>query len=194
MFDFGWTWDTQQTKQIKLPSEDSQSENIFPLPSCAASETSIELELDSDNSEEYSTSSKTDEGTQNPSEEEGDLGEKDGDILNSGETLINIDELLMKDSISQSELRTAISSGPDSSRQTCYSYPTDEDGNAFPISIFARQQSNGERVKRDWLRWNCKGEALHCFSCPLFSTPPGPSNQVFQSRKAVLSGRNSMIK
>ena len=95
--------------------------------------------------------------------------------MNSGETLINIDELLMKDSISQSELRTAISSGPDSSRQTCYSYPTDEDGKAFPISIFARQQSNGERVKRDWLRWNCKGEALHCFSCPLFSTPPGPS-------------------
>ena len=71
LFDFGWTSDTQQSKQIKLPSEDSQSENIFPLPSCAASETSIELELDSDNSEEYSTSSKTDKGTQNPSEEEG---------------------------------------------------------------------------------------------------------------------------
>ena len=63
LFDFGWISDTQKSKQIKLPSKDSKSENIFPHPSCATSETSIELELDSDNSEEYSTSSKTDEGT-----------------------------------------------------------------------------------------------------------------------------------
>ena len=179
---------------MKLPSEDSQSEIIFPLPPCPASETCIELELDSDNSEEYSTSSKTDDGTQNASEEEGDLDEKDRDILDSGRTLINVDELLMKDTISQSELRTVISIGPDSSSQTCYSYLTDEDGKAFPISIFGDNNRTAKGLREIGLGGTANVKHYTVFRVVFFRPFLAHQNQVFQSRKAVLSGRNSMIK
>jgi hypothetical protein len=83
----------------------------------------------------------------------------------------------MTENISQSEVRAAVLIGPGSSmaRQTGHSYPNDEYGKAFPISIFVRRQSNGEMGGRDWLRWNCKGDTLHCYACRLFSKLPDHS-------------------
>ena len=96
----------------------------------------------------------------------------DSETQTPGLTLnLEVDELLMKETISQSETRNAVLIGPGERHnyKSCI-YPNDEHGKAFPISIFIRRQSNGEVSERDWLRWNRKGETLHCYSCRLFST------------------------
>lgn len=185
LFELGWTLEPSNAADFTDSTEshsqdDVQSGNIIPLPSSPgsdASETNTGLEH---NIEEASTSSK--EGTQDANQEEDEISEIGTVTSNSEETveetlILSVDELLMKETISQSEVRAAILIGPGSSRarQTCYSYPKDEEGKAFPISIFVRQQSNGEMGERDWLRWNCKGDTLQCYSCRLFSKLPDPS-------------------
>ena len=195
LFEFGWTSKpSNAADSIELHAQDDvQSGNVIPLPSGPSSWTSPGSDAIESNTglehniEEASTSSK--EGTQEAHQEEietySEIG-TDTVTPNSEETLdesesetplLNVDELLMTENISQSEVRAAVLIGPGSSmaRQTGHSYPNDEYGKAFPISIFVRRQSNGEMGGRDWLRWNCKGDTLHCYACRLFSKLPDHS-------------------
>ena len=157
-----------------------QSEGIIPLSSSQTSPGFDAHEINTGlehNVEEASTSPK--EGTQRRNQKEAEIREIGMDTVtcNSEEMtnecerlLLNIDELFMKETILQSQILAAVMTGPghpSSSRAnpTWYSYPNDEYGNAFPISIFVR----------DWLRWNCKSHTRHCFACCLFTKLPDPS-------------------
>ena len=183
MFEFSWTSLEQGTECEMHSEEHAQSESIStPIPDENETCTATVLE-----NYDYGPSPFSNTGSHNSNQNDGVVQ----DISSSEETLINIDESLMKENISQSELRAAIAIGPDSSNKTRYSYesyPKDEDGKTFPISILGKQQSNGERIERDWLMWNSK--AIHCIAIHVvysqsFLILP---NQAFQNPKAVING------
>lgn len=52
-------------------------------------------------------------------------------------------------------------------------YPKSKDNRSFSKKYFFKVMPNGEEVKRDWLVYSVKLDAVHCFCCRLFRDSSG---------------------